>query len=255
VSKNGAYVDAAGVRTYYEDEGSGEPLLLLHGGMVTIETWENQRGPLAERYHVYLPERRGHGRSPDVAGPTGYELMAADTAAFMQALDIESAHLVGWSDGGNVALELALARPELVRKTVLIGAAAHVDGSSDDSREWVNSLAVDSLPTFLSEPYSRLSPDGPEHLPVVAEKTITMWRTQPAHAMSELAAITSPTLILIGDNDGVTIEHAAQMLRAIPKAQLAVIPGADHGVMFDKPEIVNKLILDFLGELPELGLR
>ena len=65
--------------------------------------------------------------------------------------------------------------------------------------------------------------------------------------MTELAAITAPTLILIGDNDGVTIEHAAQMLRAIPKAQLAVIPGADHGVMLDKPEIVNRLILDFLG--------
>jgi pimeloyl-ACP methyl ester carboxylesterase len=248
VSDNGAYVDAAGVRTYYEEEGSGEPLLLLHGGMVTIETWGNQRGPLAERYHVYLPERRGHGRTPDVPGPTSYELMAADTAAFMQALGIESAHLVGWSDGGNVALELALARPELVRKMVLIGAAAHVDGSTQDSADWVNSLSIDSLPKFLSEPYERLSPDGAEHLPVVAEKTIAMWRTQPRHAMSELAAITAPTLILIGDNDGVAIEHAAQMLRAIPQAQLAVIPGADHGVMLDKPAIVNALILDFLAE-------
>ena len=246
MSKNGAYVDAGGVRTYYEEEGSGEPLLLLHGGMVTIETWENQRGPLAERYHVYLPERRGHGRSPDVPGPTGYDLMAADTAAFMKALGIPSAYLVGWSDGGNVALELALTRPELVRKMVLIGAAAHVDGSTEDGKEWVNSLTVDSLPTFLSEPYNRLSPDGPEHLPVVAEKTIAMWQTQPTHEMSELAAITSPTLILIGDNDGVTIEHAAQMLRAMPNAQLAVIPGADHGVILDKPEIVNALILDFL---------
>jgi pimeloyl-ACP methyl ester carboxylesterase len=248
VSKNGAYVDAAGVRTYYEDDGSGEPLLLLHGGMVTIETWGNQRGPLAERYHVYLPERRGHGRSPDVPGSTSYELMAADTAAFMQALGIESAHLVGWSDGGNVALELALARPELVRKMVLIGAAANVDGATDDSKEWVNSLSVDSLPIFLTEPYGRLSPDGAGHLPVVAEKTIAMWRTQPTHDMSELAAIAAPTLMLIGDNDGVTIEHAAQMLRAIPKAQLAVIPGADHGVIFDKPEIVNALILAFLAE-------
>ena len=240
------FVDARGVHTYYEEEGSGEPLLLLHGGLVTIETWENQRAALAERFHVYLPERRGHGRTPDVPGPTGYDLMAADTAAFMQALGIQSAHAVGWSDGGNVALELALAWPQLVRKMVLIGAAADVSGSTADSTEWVNSLTVDNLPPFLTEPYARLSPDGPDHLRVVAEKTVEMWKTQPRHEMSELAAITAPTLILIGDNDGVTIEHAAQMLRAIPKAQLAVIPGADHGVMLDKPKIVNRLILDFL---------
>jgi pimeloyl-ACP methyl ester carboxylesterase len=242
------FVDAGGVRTYYEVEGSGDPLLLLHGGLVTIETWSNQRGPLAERYHVYLPERRGHGRTPDVAGPIGYDLMAADTAAFMQALGIRSAHMVGWSDGGNVALELALGWPALVRKMVMIGAAAHVKGSSAGSMDWVNSLSVDSLPKFLSEPYDRLSPDGPEHFPVVAAKAIEMWKTQPRHEMSELAAIAAPTLILIGDDDGVTIEHAAQMLRAIPKAQLAVMPGADHGVMLDKPEIVNRLILDFLAE-------
>jgi pimeloyl-ACP methyl ester carboxylesterase len=242
------YIDAGGIRTYYEEEGSGEPLLLLHGGLVTIETWSNQRQPLAERYHVYLPERRGHGRTPDVPGPTGYDLMAADTAAFMEALGIGSAHMVGWSDGGNVALDLALARPDLVRKMVLIGSAAHFNGATADSEEWVNSLTVDNLPAFLSEPYKRLSPDGPEHLPVVVEKSLTMWRTQPRHEMSELAAVASPTLLMLGDNDGVSIEHGAQMLRAIPKAQLAVIPGADHGVIFDKPEIVNRLILDFLAE-------
>jgi pimeloyl-ACP methyl ester carboxylesterase len=242
------YVDAGGLRTYYEEEGSGDPLLLLHGGMVTIETWSKQRGRLAEHYHVYLPERRGHGRTPDVPGPTGYDLMAADTVAFMHALDIQSAHVVGWSDGGNVALELALGWPELVRKMVMIGAAAHVDGATADSTEWVNSLTADTIPAFLSEPYKRLSPDGPDHLHVVFEKTVEMWKTQPRHGMSELAAISAPTLILIGDNDGVSIEHAAQMLRAMPKAQLAVIPGADHGVMFDKPDVVNRLILDFLAE-------
>jgi len=242
------FVDGGGVHTYYEEEGSGEPLLLLHGGLVTIETWAHQRPAFAERFHVYLPERRGHGRTPDVPGPTGYDLMAADTAAFMQALGIQSAHMVGWSDGGNVALELALGWPQLVRKMVLIGAAADVSGATADSTEWVNSLTPDNLPPFLTEPYARLSPDGPDHFRVVAEKTVEMWKTQPRHEMSELAAITAPTLILIGDNDGVTIEHTAQMLRAIPKAQLAVIPGADHGVMLDKPQIVNRLILDFLAE-------
>jgi pimeloyl-ACP methyl ester carboxylesterase len=83
---------------------------------------------------------------------------------------------------------------------------------------------------------------------VITEKTIEMWKTQPRHEISELAAVTAPALILIGDNDGISIEHAAAMLRAIPNAQLAVIRGADHGVMFDKPDIVSRLILDFLGQ-------
>src|SRR3954469_10664103 len=249
IGGGGVWVDAGGVHTYYEEEGSGEPLLLLHGGLVTIETWSNQRAAFAEHFRVYLPERRGHGRTPDVPGPTSYVLMAADTAAFMQAVGIESPHMVGWSDGGNVALELALGWPQLVRKMVVIGAAAHVDGATQDSTDWVNSLTVDSLAPFLTEPYARMSPDGPEHLPVIAKKTVEMWRTLPRHEMSELEAVTAPTLILIGDHDGVTIEHAAAMMHAIPNAQLAVIPGADHGVMLDKPEIVNKLILDFLAEV------
>src|SRR5688572_24093562 len=164
---NGSYVDAGGVHTYYEVEGEGEPLVLLHGGMVTIETWSAQRAALAERFRVYLPERRGHGRTPDVPGPVGYELMGLDTIAFMEALGITSAHLVGWSDGGVVALEVALPRPDLVRRLVLMGTIAHVDGQTPEGREWTENLTLETLPSFLSEPYERLSPDGPGHLRTV----------------------------------------------------------------------------------------
>ena len=105
------YIDAGGVHTYYEVRGPGDPVVMLHGGFATIETWEAQAAALAERYRVYLPERRGHGRTPDVDGRMTYEAMAADTAAFMEALGIGPAHLVGWSDGGSVALYVALRRP------------------------------------------------------------------------------------------------------------------------------------------------
>ncbi len=135
----GSYIDANGVNTYYEVEGAGEPLLLLHGGFVTIETWSAQRGALAERFRVYLPERRGHGRTADVPGSTGYDLMARDTVAFMEVVGIPSAHVVGWSDGGVGGLEVALAQPDLVRKLVLIGTPAHVDGQTAASLEWAHS--------------------------------------------------------------------------------------------------------------------
>jgi pimeloyl-ACP methyl ester carboxylesterase len=240
------YVDAAGVNTYYEIDGDGEPLVLLHGGLVSIEAWEAQRRALAERFRVYLPERRGHGRTADVPGPTGYDIMARDTIAFMEAVALPAAHLVGWSDGGTVALDVALMRPDLVHTLVLIGAAAHVDGLTEGTKASIDTDTAEDMPPFLREPYDRLSPDGPAHFGVVFNKHVAMWRTQPRHDMADLARISAPTLILMGDDDVLTIEHAAEMKRAIPDAQLAIVPGTDHGLMFQKPDLVNRLLVDFL---------
>jgi pimeloyl-ACP methyl ester carboxylesterase len=243
---SGAIVDAAGVQTYYEVEGEGPPLVLLHGGFATIETWSAQRAVLAQSHRVYLPERRGHGRTPDVPGPTGFDVMALDMIAFMEAVGIPSADMVGWSDGGIVALDVALIRPDLLRKLVLIGTAAHVDGYTSQTREWNQTATPDSLPPFVRDAYEKLSPDGPAHFAIVFEKLVEVWRAQPRHEAAELARVNAPTLLLLGDKDVLTVEHAAAMMQAIPDAQLAVIPGADHGVMFEKPDLVNRLIVDFL---------
>lgn len=244
----GSYVDAGGVRTYYEVRGSGDPLILLHGGFATIETWRGQAPVFAERYRVYLPERRGHGRTPDVEGPMGFGLMARDTIDFMEALGTGPAHLVGWSDGGYVATELALARPDLVRRLVLIGTAANADGYTTETREGNEHLTLDSLAPFVRQAYDRLSPDGPDHFPIVFEKLAAVWRTEPDHALADLSALTMPTLLLLGDHDDLTVEHAAAMLRAIPHAELAVVPGASHFLLFEKTDLANRLILDFLAE-------
>ena len=242
----GRHVDAGGVHTYYEVQGSGEPLILLHGGFATMRTWRGQTEVFAKRYQVYLPERRGHGRTPDVDGPTGFEIMARDTIAFMEALRIGPAHIVGWSDGGDVAMELALARPDLVRRLVLIGTVANTGGYTAETQEANQHLTPDSLPPFIRAAYDRLSPDGPEHFPVVFEKKAKVWRTEPDHALADLAALTMPTLLLLGDRDDLTVEHAALMLRAIPDAELAVVPGASHGLLFERTDLANRLILDFL---------
>ena len=97
-ARGGEYLEAGGIRTYYETAGAGEPLVLLHGGMCTAETFDGQTPVLAGAYLVYVPERRGHGRTPDVEGPITYDVMAADTIAFMDAVGIRSAHLVGFSE-------------------------------------------------------------------------------------------------------------------------------------------------------------
>jgi pimeloyl-ACP methyl ester carboxylesterase len=248
---SGDRVVANGVDTYYEVDGQGEPIILLHGGFLTIDSWEPQRTALAEQYRLYLPERRGHGRTPDVPGPITFDVMAHDTIAFAQAIGLSSAHVVGWSDGAIVGLEMALLRPDLVRSLVLIGGAAHVDGWTPESRAETAAMTVDSLPPFIGELYGRLSPDGAEHLAIVFERLHSTWRTEPRHELADLARITARTLILIGDHDIVTVEHAAAMQRAIPGAQLAVLPGSDHFLLSVKPDLANSLILDFIGEAEE----
>jgi pimeloyl-ACP methyl ester carboxylesterase len=249
MGRNGDYVGAGGVRTYYEVSGEGEPLLLLHGGFCSAETFDGLTPLLAEAYRVYLPERRGHGRTPDVVGPITFENMAQDTVAFMEALEITSAHLVGWSDGAAVALHVALMRPELVRKLVLIGTAVNLDGLAAEAREMLESgLSPEILPPVLRDLYAAASPDGAEHFDVVFEKLSATWKVEPSFELSEIGKLAMPVLVMLGDRDMVTVEHAAAVQRAITDAQLAVVPGAGHEFPMVAPELVSRPVLAFLSE-------
>src|SRR5262245_29472943 len=107
----GSYVQTGDVKTWYAEQGQGDPLVLLHGGLVDARFFEPNLGALAEHFHVFAPERRGHGHTPDVDGPITYQLMADDTSAFLEGVVREPAHLVGHSDGAFVALLVAMQRP------------------------------------------------------------------------------------------------------------------------------------------------
>ncbi|MFI6850838.1 alpha/beta fold hydrolase [Streptomyces sp. NPDC050416] len=247
----GDYVELPGVRTWYETDGAGDPLLLLHGGLCTNETWEAQRADLAANFRVLLPERRGHGHTPDVDGPLSYQDMADDTVAFIERVVGGPAHLVGWSDGGVVALLVAIARPDLVRKVVAIGANFLPSPESGAAPEMLDRIAPDAPDlTMFREAYEAVSPDGAAHWPVVVGKLAAMFRTEPNIRTEDLAGITAPTLVLAGDDDMVTLEHTIALYRAIPGAQLAVVPGTSHALLMEKPNEVNRIILDFLTKEP-----
>ncbi|MFD0251124.1 alpha/beta fold hydrolase [Streptomyces sp. NPDC127113] len=245
----GDYADLPGVRTWYESEGTGDPLVLLHGGFCTNDTWGAQRADLAAAYRVLLPERRAHGHTPDVDGPLTYQDMADDTVAFLETVVDAPAHLVGWSDGAVVALLVALARPDLVRRVVLIGANFRPGGECFVEPGMLDAMTPGSPDTaFFREMYEAVSPDGADHWPVVAVKMIDMWRTQPTLTERELGRITAPTLVMTGDDDLMTLEHTTALYRALPDARLAVLPGASHLVPLEKPALVNGLVLDHLGQ-------
>jgi pimeloyl-ACP methyl ester carboxylesterase len=251
VSKMGRYVMAGNVRMYYEEHGEGEPLLLMHGGASTIEIFSRLTPELANRYKVILPERRGHGRTADVEGPISYDLMAKDTIAFMEATGIISAHLVGYSDGANVGMLVAMSRPDLVKKFVSISGTFDVNGLTKEALAFLQSLTPETFEhnyAKLVETYKQTTPDGPEHFPIVLEKLKRMMLEEPKILPENLSRIAAPTLIMAGDRDMITLEHTIEMFRAIPAAQLCIVPGSSHGLVLEKPRVVSQAILDFLAD-------
>ena len=241
------HVKLGDVNTWYDDKGSGDPLVLLHpgGAGVDARALGANLGPLATHFRVYTPERRAHGRTPDVPGPITYEAMAQDTIAFLETVVGGHAHLVGYSDGAIVALYVALRRPDLLDRLVVVAGVFHFTGWLPHVRD-----AAGDPPAFLERLYAELSPDGPEHYPVVVEKLARMHAAEPTLTTDDLGAITSRTLVMVSDDDEVPLEHAAAMYRAIPDAELMVVPGTSHGLMVEKPELCNDVIAQFLATDP-----
>lgn len=237
------------MRTYYDVAGAGEPIVLVHGGATTGESWYAQVPALAERYQVFVPDRRGHGRSPDVGGPATMDGYAADLVAFVEALGLGSAYVVGWSDGGKVAIRMALSRPDLVRKLAMIGTElTRAGGTPANELLMTTPEGLAQLEAIARADYERLSPDGGEHFGVVFSKWTEMWTSIPDLEPADLTGLPMPVLLMQGDDDCVRIEHNVALARAIPDAQLAVIPGASHAVPLEKPDLVNRLLLDFLAD-------
>ncbi|MEV4756665.1 alpha/beta hydrolase [Micromonospora sp. NPDC049559] len=242
----GTYVQLGAVRTWYDEHGTGDPLVLMHGGLVDARWFAPNLDALAERFHVYTPERRGHGHTPDVEGPITYQLMADDTIAFLETVVREPADLVAHSDGAVVALLVAMQRPELVRRLVSISGGFNKSGEAVPDAEW----NVDQIFEFLGPSYGEVSPDGIDHFRVVATKIGEMAAKEPNLQATELAKVPHRTLVVYSDDDLMTLTHALEMYDNLPNAELAVVPGTSHFLTQEKPALVNAIVLDFLTNDP-----
>jgi pimeloyl-ACP methyl ester carboxylesterase len=230
--------------TWYQRSGAGEPLALLHPGGADTRAFEPNYKPLAAAFDVFAPDRRAHGRTADVEGPITYEVMAHDTELFLEQVVGGPAHLVGCSDGAIVALLVAIRRPDLVRKLVVVAGVFHREG-------WLIPLDENTEPPqVFADAYGEVSPDGIEHYPVVARKLAHMHATEPTLTTQDVNGVTARTLVMVGDDDEVRLEHALDYYRALPDGELATIPGTSHGLLVEKPDLCNRVIVDFLSNDP-----
>jgi pimeloyl-ACP methyl ester carboxylesterase len=247
LSAFGEYAEVHGVKMYYEVHGEGRPVVLLHGGTSTIQTSFAEQIPVLARNHrVIAIEQMGHGHTGDVAGrELSYEGMTEDTAALLVQLGIQVADVVGWSDGGQLALRLAFTHPELVRRVVASGVG--LGAVTPQMQQAMRALSADRWSAQVRDEYARVSPDGPQHWPVFFDKIRAMW-AKPSWGISEaeLGKIKAAVLIVAGDRDFTRAEETTRIFRMIPGARLAILPGTDHFTFQKRPGWLNPIVLDFL---------
>ncbi len=238
-SHGGQHIRVGDATIYCETFGAGPPVLVLHGGLGYIEDMSFQIRALAKSHFVIAVDSRGHGRSTGANAPLNYSLMSDDMVKVLDALKIDRADVVGWSDGGIIGLDLAMRHPERIRRLVAISANYNPDGLR-------YTPSVEPVPRVALR-YWLLSPN-PAQWPDLCRNVITMWRTQPQYTLDELGHIKAPTLIMAGENDLIKREHTDQLAKAIPGSQESIIAGATHSAAIEKPDIVNSQILNFLDE-------
>jgi len=240
----GRYAEVNGLKMYYEIHGTGRPLVVLHGAF----GWAVVFPTLAKNRQVIAIEMQGHGHTADIDRPLTYEQMADDTAALLKQLKIEQADLFGYSMGGNVAMAVAIRHPKLVRKLVTAGSHYRKLEDAYDAEvvAQFKSLSPDNFaPKELKDPYDKVAPD-PKKWTVLVTKVKKMGSEFKGFAREEMRSIKAHVMVTIGDRDVVRPEHAVEMFRLIPNAQLAVFPGGDHFMLWTNPETLLAPIATFL---------
>jgi len=227
--KAGYYADVNGIKLYYETYGSGEPLIMLHGNGGSINVFRNQIPFFEKYYRVIAIDSRLQGKSGGSADTISYEMMASDFCALLDQLQIKSAYVLGWSDGGIDGILMALNCPDRVKKLAASGANTVADTTAMPQTDFVEMKKVVA---------------NPQSSPI--EKALNqMMIDQPNISYAELGQIKCPVLIMAGDRDMIKAEHTLKIFQSIPGASLCIFPDSHHGVCIQHPELFNETVLSF----------
>lgn len=255
----GHYVKVNGLNMYYEDIGSGIPLVLIHGGIATAKfNWGPMIPYLTPHFLVIALDSRGHGKTDNPSGEFGYKLMGDDTVALIRALKIEKPIIFGFSDGGQIALEIGINYPGVAKALIAGGVLPEI---SDQYTDFMKALGIYGPGNVdfnkFREAYSEFaealidshsSVYGSDYFAKVLFVNISkMWTNPMEFPGDRLAKIVDPTLVLHGDRDeAIPLEDPVRIFRMIPNAELAIMPNTDHGVCTSQAEKTAEVILDYV---------
>ena len=251
----GKFADINGLKLYYEIHGSGFPLVLLHGGGSTIKSnYGSILNQLAAQCQVIAVELQAHGHTSDINRPLSFEQDADDVAALLNYLKIPKANVMGFSNGGTTAIQFAIRHPQLLNKIIIASANYRRDGMPPGFFEGMKNASLEMMPKPLQEAYLEANPDQ-KGLQKMFDRDVARMLGFRDIEDDKIKGIQSPALIINGDKDVVSAQHALSLSQLIPNARLAILP-AGHGdylgeiTMVDKkskmPELVVAMIQSFL---------
>lgn len=251
------YASINGLELYYEIHGEGEPLVVLHGAYMTIETMGALIPELAKTRQVIAVETQGHGHTLDIDQPLSYEQMADDVAGLLTHLNIVETDVFGYSMGGGTALQLAVRHPEHVRKLIVASGSYKTEGIYPEVLAGLDSVTPEM---FAGTPFEDAAA-RPEDFPELVRKLVDLDATPQAWPTEDMRGITSPALLIIGDADIIRPEHTVELFRllgggvpgdltGLPKARLAVLPGTTHITVMNRTAWLLPMINEFLDAAP-----
>ncbi|HET8936395.1 MAG TPA: alpha/beta hydrolase [Polyangiales bacterium] len=256
-------IDVNGIQTYYEVSGKGEPLLVLHGAHMNIQTMGEIIPVLAKTHKVYAFEFQGHGRSADIDRPITNENLADDAAVFMDAMKLERADVFGYSMGAAAALQLAIRHPEKVDQLITASVAYDTSGFQPAYLQMIPTMTPDMFASF-EEDWRKLAPN-PEGFADFIDKMIAL-EHETMSWEEDVKQIKAPVLMITGDSDVVTLEHAAAMFRllgggvmgdmGVPLAasRFAVLPATSHTAVITQVSLLHAFIEPFLQGVTPKGM-
>ena len=235
----GKYFEVRGIKMYTEVYGEGKPLLLIHGNGGSIDNFAATIPYFSKRFKVIAADSRSQGKTKDLHDSLSFEMMADDFAALLDLMHIDSAYVIGWSDGGINALLLAMRHPGKVIRLVSSGANMTPDSSAIRPANW-----IEDQKTYESGKNQTFTTENERN----NWKLSRLDRLQPNVPLTELGKIQCPSLIICGDHDIITVEHTAAIYAHIPKAYLWVIPNSGHSTLTEHRDEFNQFVFRFFKE-------
>ena len=232
----GKYYNIRGFKMYAEVYGQGHPLLFIHGNGGSINNFTKQIPYFSKKYKVIVADSRAQGKSIDPADSLTYEMMTDDYAALLDAMKIDSAYVVGWSDGGINGVLLAIRHPEKVKKLAVTGTNLRPDTTAVPQEIW----------NMITPMYSELkSKPNKSEAEKSGYKLLRLLVENPHIPLSDLQKINCPSLIIGGDHDVIKEEHTMEIYKNIPKAFLWILPNSGHSTPIVYSDEFNKKVNEF----------